>query len=234
MRCLALPALLLALLIPLSASAQQQERPAELKTSQDQASYAIGVNIARQLQANGLEVNPEALIRGIRDLLTGAKLSLSDEQAQAALVEFHAATQARLEQKRKEVGAKNKSEGDLFLTENKKQEGVVELPSGLQYKVLKEGTGELPGANDTVRTHYHGTLINGTVFDSSVERGEPATFPVGSVIRGWTEALQKMKVGSKWRLYVPPELAYGSDGIEGSEIGPNSVLIFDVELLGIE
>ena len=195
--------------------------PAEvqLKTNVDQASYAIGLNIGRSLKSELAEVNLEALLSGIRDTMAGAKPRLTDQQMQAAMQTFQQEMRAKMQQQRQQSGDKNKAEGQAFLAENGKKAGVVTLPSGLQYTVLKKGNGPSPKLNDTVRTHYHGTLINGTVFDSSVERGEPATFPVGGVIRGWTEALQLMKVGDKWRLFLPSELAYGPDGA-GAESVP--------------
>jgi FKBP-type peptidyl-prolyl cis-trans isomerase FklB len=211
-------------------ASSQQESP-KLETTRDQASYAIGLNIARDVQANGL--NAEALIAGIRDVLASAEPKLTAEQCRAALAQFDQQLRAQRDQLRRITGQRNKEQGTAFLAQNGKQEGVVTLPSGLQYKVLKSGSGPSPTIRDTVRTHYHGTLIDGTVFDSSVERNEPITLQVGDVIRGWTEALQLMKVGDKWRLYVPPELGYGSQGA-GDAIGPGAVLIFEVELLGIE
>lgn len=205
----------------------------ELKTTAQQASYGIGLTIGKNLRSEGLEIDVPALAQGIKDALTSAEPRLSQAEISAALTAFQQAMQAQNLDRRKLVGEKNKREGAAFLTANKAKEGVVALPSGLQYQILKEGTGPSPKASDTVRTHYHGTLIDGKVFDSSVERNEPVSFPVGGVIRGWTEALQLMKVGSKWRLFVPSELAYGPQGA-GADIGPNAVLIFDVELLGIE
>ena len=213
--------------------AQVQPGEVQLKTNVDQASYAIGLNIGRSLKAELPEVNLETLLLGVRDMMAGAKPRLTDQQMQAAMQTFQRETMAKVQQQRQQSVRKNKAAGQAFLAENGKKAGVVTLPSGLQYTVLKKGNGPSPKLNDTVRTHYHGTLIDGTVFDSSVERGEPATFPVGGVIRGWTEALQLMKVGDKWRLFVPSELAYGPDGASAA-IGPNSVLVFEVELLGID
>jgi FKBP-type peptidyl-prolyl cis-trans isomerase FklB len=204
-----------------------------LATTADQASYAIGVNIGRSLKSNGVELNATALILGIQDMLAGSPQRLTDEQCRAAITVFEREVQAQLEEQRRAVGEKNKVDGQEFLTANQRKAGVVTLPSGLQYTVIKSGNGPTPAASDSVVTHYHGTLIDGTVFDSSVERDEPAEFPVGGVIRGWTEALQKMKVGDKWRLFVPSELAYGPRGA-GQDIGPNAVLIFEIELLGIK
>jgi len=173
-------------------------------------------------------VDEEAFIRGVRDRFAGRERAVSMEASRAALA-------AVAEQQRVAVaaqGEQNLAAGKAFLADNAKREGVTQLPSGLQYEVLVEGEGNKPGPTDMVTTHYHGTLIDGTVFDSSYERGEPATFPLNGVIKGWTEALQLMPVGSKWRLYIPPDLAYGAS--ERGPIPPNSTLIFDVELLGIE
>ena len=203
-----------------------------LQTTQDQASYAVGLNIARSLKSDGFAVNVDALIQGIRDAFAGTPPRLTDEQCQAAMKVIQQELMAKQEGQRKVAGSKNRQEGQAFLAANGKKEGVTTLPSGLQYKVVKSGTGPTPKLTDTVRTHYHGTLIDGTVFDSSVKRGEPISFPVGGVIRGWTEALQLMKVGDKWQLFIPSELAYGPHGA-GAVIGPDSVLIFEIELLGI-
>jgi len=204
-----------------------------LSTTAGQASYAIGMNIGNSIKNDGLDVNLQALVAGIADAMAGNKSKLTDAQAQAAVQEFVTAMQARQADRMKSAGDKNKRDGEAFLASNKQKQGVVTLPSGLQYMVIKAGNGKQPKLTDTVTTHYHGTLIDGTVFDSSVERGEPATFSVGGVIRGWTEALQLMKVGDKWRLFVPSELAYGPRS-PSPEIGPNSVLVFDVELLNVE
>jgi FKBP-type peptidyl-prolyl cis-trans isomerase FklB len=210
-----------------------QFNTAQLNTTVEQASYAIGLNIGRNLKRDGVEVNTAAIVQGLLDAISNAKPKLTDAQCQAALEAFDQQMRQVMLAKDKAEGEKNKREGQIYLEANQQKQGVVKLPSGLQYLVLKSGNGPKPTANDVVRTHYHGTLISGKVFDSSVERGEPAVFPVGGVIRGWTEALQLMKVGDKWRLFVPSELAYGPDR-RSADIGPNSVLVFEVELLGIE
>ncbi|MBC8357255.1 MAG: FKBP-type peptidyl-prolyl cis-trans isomerase [Planctomycetes bacterium] len=228
-----------AAIILLSSVADAQDTPNNAipapgyKTTVEQASYGIGTNIGRNLKADGLEISVEALAQGIKDVLAGSELRLTQAQIKAALDAFQKEMAAKSSARGKATGEKNIRDGKAFLAGNKAKRGVVTLPSGLQYAVLKKGNGPSPKVTDTVRTHYHGTLISGEVFDSSVERNEPATFPVGGVIRGWTEALQLMKVGSKWRLFVPSELAYGSRGA-GADIGPHAVLIFDVELLAIE
>lgn len=189
-------------------------------------SYALGMSIAGNLIQTGVKtVHPELFLNGFKDVFKGEKTMIHPEEANAILEEFI----GNLNQNK---GAGNLEEGRKFLAENKKKQGVVELPSGLQFIVLTEGEGEIPTLNDQVKCHYHGTLIDGTVFDSSVERGQPAVFPVNGVIQGWVEALQLMSTGSKWRLFIPSELAYGSNGA-GGVIGPNSALIFDVELLKI-
>jgi FKBP-type peptidyl-prolyl cis-trans isomerase FklB len=207
--------------------------PVALKTTLDQASYAIGVNIGQGIQSEGAEVNVDALLLGLRDALTNVKPRLTEEQMKAAMNAVRAEMESKFTERRKQAGDKNRAEGRAFLADNAKKPGVVTLPSGLQYSVAKKGNGPSPKLTDKGRAHYHGTLIDGTVFDSSVERGEPFVFPVGGVIRGWTEAIQLMKVGDKWRLFIPSELAYGPTGA-GGVIGPNAVLVFDVELLGIE
>ena len=189
-------------------------------------SYALGMSIAGNLIQTGVKtVNPELFLGGFKDVFKGETTLIHPEEANFILEEFI----GKLNQ---DKGNGNLEEGLKFLAENRKKQGVVELPSGLQYMVLAEGEGEIPTITDKVQCHYHGTLIDGTVFDSSVERRQPAVFPVNGVIQGWVEALQLMSTGSKWRLFIPSELAYGSNGAGGA-IGPNSALIFDVELLKI-
>jgi FKBP-type peptidyl-prolyl cis-trans isomerase FklB len=198
-----------------------------LKTRLDSVSYGIGASIAENLKAQGLDnVNTAILAKGIQDALKNQTLLLSKEQCDMSISNY-------LQQLKSDKSAKNREAGLKFLAENKVKPGVVTLPDGLQYEILKAGDGPKPTINDKVKTHYHGTLIDGTVFDSSVDRGQPISFPVSGVIKGWTEALQLMPVGSKWRLFVPSELAYGDRGA-GPKIGPGSTLVFDVELLAIE
>ena len=198
-----------------------------LSTLADTVSYSIGINIANNLAKDGFsDIRPDAFALALEHVLGGKETLLKPNEAQSVL-------QTYFEQLRQETLGKNLKEGEAFLEGNKKKEGVQVLESGLQYIVLKEGDGKKPKASDKVSTHYHGTLIDGTVFDSSVDRGEPVSFPVNGVIKGWTEALQLMPTGSKWRLFVPPGLAYGERGAGGT-IGPNATLIFEVELLGIE
>ncbi|WP_114782541.1 FKBP-type peptidyl-prolyl cis-trans isomerase [Botryobacter ruber] len=200
----------------------------ELNNQKDKISYIIGRDMATNLQKQGITIEAEAFIQGVKEVLAGQASKLSASDVQQAMM----ALQQELTQKQSSKGAAAKKAGEDFLAENKKKEGVKTLPSGLQYEVLQQGSGKSPAASDKVTTHYHGTLIDGTVFDSSYERGQPATFPVNGVISGWTEALQLMKEGDKWRLYLPSELAYGTQGAGGS-IGPNETLIFDVELLSV-
>ncbi|HXQ26202.1 MAG TPA: FKBP-type peptidyl-prolyl cis-trans isomerase [Candidatus Acidoferrales bacterium] len=197
-----------------------------LTTQKEKASYALGMNIGRSLKKQSDDLDSASLVRGIKDTLAGGKMLLTDEEAQAALTDLQAAE----DQKAREA---NMKEGEAFLADNKTKDGVVTLPSGLQYKVLTAGTGPKPATSDTVVCNYRDTFINGTEFDSSYKRGQPASFPVGQVIKGWTEALQLMPVGSKWQLFIPPDLAYGQRGAGGA-IGPNATLVFEVELLSIQ
>lgn len=191
------------------------------------------MNIGKGLKAQSVDVDTTILLRGLKDTLSGNKLLLTDEQAVAALSQLQSETRKKQDEVRKELGDKNLKEGTAFLAANKTKVGVVTLASGLQYKILKAGTGPKPTAADTVVCQYRGTLVDGTEFDSSAKHGGPATFPVGRIIKGWTEALQLMPVGSKWQLVIPPDLAYGTNGA-GSMIGPNATLIFEVELLSIK
>ena len=213
--------------------AASRPKPLILRTQQDKVSYAIGMNMAKNLQRQSVDVNPDALSRGLKDVLTGNKTLLTEDEAKTTLTNFQNDMRAKAQEEIQQVSEANKKEGQDFLAANKTKDGVVVLPSGLQYKILKEGTGPKPSAGDSVVCNYRGTLINGTEFDSSYKRGEPATFPVNGVIKGWTEALQRMSVGAKWELFVPPDLAYGERGA-GAEIGPNATLIFEVELLSIQ
>ena len=190
------------------------------------------MKMGENLHKQSVPVDPAILARGLKDGLTGGKTLLTDEEAQAAITAVQNDLRKQQQEKMQEAAAANKKEGDAFLSANKGKEGVVTLPSGLQYKILKEGTGPKPTASDSVVCNYRGTLINGTEFDSSYKRGQPATFPVSGVIKGWTEALQLMPVESKWQLFVPSDLAYGESGRPGIE--PDSTLIFEVELLSIQ
>jgi len=209
-----------------------EEKPV-LKEQKDKISYSIGMNIGNNLKKQAIDVNPDALVSGIKDALSGGKALMTEQEVNDTLMAFQKEMASKQTERLKELGEKNKKEGEAFLAENKKKEGVITLPSGLQYKVIKEGTGETPKLTDTVTTNYRGTLIDGTEFDNSYRREQPATFPVKGVIAGWTEALQLMKVGSKWQLFTPSNLAYGERGA-GRDIGPNTTLIFEVELLSIK
>jgi FKBP-type peptidyl-prolyl cis-trans isomerase FklB len=207
--------------------------PLTLKTQKEKFSYSLGMKMGQNLHKQSVPVDPAILARGLRDGLAGGKTLLTDEEAQAAIMDVQNDMRKKQQEKMQEEGSVNKKEGDAFLAANKGKDGVVTLPSGLQYKIIKEGTGPKPTTNDTVMCNYKGTLIDGKEFDSSYKRGQPATFPVGGVIKGWTEALQLMPVGSKWQLFIPSDLAYGDRGA-GADIGPGSTLIFEVELMSIE
>ncbi|HXA82098.1 MAG TPA: FKBP-type peptidyl-prolyl cis-trans isomerase [Methylomirabilota bacterium] len=208
--------------------------PLALTTPKQKASYAIGMNIGKNLKRDSVDIDPAVLSRGLKDALAGGKLLLTDDEAKAALTALQMEVRMKEEAKTKAVAVENKKTGDAFLAANKTKEGVVTLPSGLQYKIITAGTGPKPTADDTVLCHYRGTLVDNTEFDSSYKRKEPLKIPVGGVIKGWTEAIQLMPVGSKWQLFIPSDLAYGERGAPGSPIGPNSTLIFEVELISIE
>ena len=218
---------------PHTATAAKSPAPLVLKTQKDKFSYALGMKMGANLKKQSVPVDPAILARGLKDGLAGGKTLLTDDEAQAALKAMQDDLRAKQQAKIQEAAGANKKEGEAFLSANKGKEGVVALASGLQYKILKEGTGPKPAATDSVVCNYQGTLINGKEFDSSYKRGQPATFPVNGVIKGWTEALQLMPVGSKWQLFIPADLAYGDRGA-GADIGPGETLIFEVELLSIE
>ena len=215
---------------PVPAPAQA---PAGLGDLKSQASYGLGLSIGRNLKAQSVDIDPELMARGLKDGITGARALRTEEQAEKAVTAFQQQFAAKKTAETKVAGNKHKTEGAAFLAANKARPGVVTLPSGLQYKVVKDGTGAIPKASDVVSAHYRGTLLDGTEFDNSYKRGQPLSIPVNGVIAGWTEALQRMKVGSRWQLFIPSELAYGENPQEGSPIPPNAVLIFDIELLGI-
>jgi FKBP-type peptidyl-prolyl cis-trans isomerase FklB len=203
-----------------------------LTTQKEKFSYALGMNLGTSLQKQSVPVDPAILARGLRDALAG-KTQMTEDEARAAIMAVQTEMRKKMEDSRQAAGATNKKEGEAFLAANKAKEGVTTLPSGLQYKILTAGTGPKPTATDSVVCNYRGTLINGKEFDSSYKRGQPATFPVNGVIKGWTEALQLMPVGSKWQLVVPPDLAYGDRGA-GADIAPGATLIFEVELMSIQ
>jgi FKBP-type peptidyl-prolyl cis-trans isomerase FklB len=218
--------------IVFAAQSLPAQEPNLLTNSQQRVSYCIGADIGKTLKGQDLDLDAQALAAGLRDSIAG-KLTLTDEEMKEILTSFQKDMMSKMQVKQDAAATNNLKAGQAFLADNAKKEGVKVLASGLQYKILKSGTGKSPAATDTVKTHYHGTLIDGTVFDSSVERGEPVSFPVNGVIPGWTEALQLMKEGDKWQLFVPANLAYGERGA-GGRIGPNSTLIFEVELIDIE
>lgn len=210
-----------------AAETEETKVSMELKNEIDSVSYGVGVNIARNLMGQGMDdLNVEKIADAMNDVFGEAELKMSEQECMSFVNTY----MQEMQQKKAQAAI---DEGKDFLEENGKRKGVVTLDSGLQYEIMKEGTGPKPGPTDKVKTHYHGTLLNGEVFDSSVERGEPISFPVNGVIKGWTEALQLMPVGSKWKLFIPYNLAYGERGA-GAKIGPYSTLIFEVELLGIE
>ena len=221
----------LALLLTFALVAAQDKSP--LKSQQDKISYSIGLSIGRNFKGQGIEIAPDALIKGVRDAMEGNTKLLSDEEIRMVMFAFQMEQRGKQQERSQQIGEKNKREGEAFLAKNRQKPGVTTAASGLQYKVITEGTGKSPSVNDTVTTHYKGTLIDGTVFDSSYDRGEPARFSVSGVIPGWTEALQMMKVGAKWMLWIPAQLAYGERGA-GKNIGPNTALIFEIELIAIE
>ena len=222
----------LVIALGLAAPLVAAEEPA-FKSQKEKISYALGVNIGKAMKQEGMDIDLTVLLKGIEDARGDGKLAMTDEELAATFQAFQKEMAAKQAEKGKMLAEKNKTEGETFLAENKKKEGVTTLPSGLQYKVIKAGTGKTPKAEDTVVTHYRGTLLDGTEFDSSIKRGEPATFNVKEVIPAWTEALQLMKVGDKWQLFVPAALGYGEEGA-GRMIGPNATLVFEVELLEIK
>jgi UDP-GlcNAc:undecaprenyl-phosphate/decaprenyl-phosphate GlcNAc-1-phosphate transferase len=212
-------------------TAQCAQEPTELKTEKDKVNYGIGVSMAKNFKHQGVEVDANMMIKGMKDELSGKKLLVPEDELRKTMATYQQELRRKLVEARKVAALDKKKEGDAFLAENKKKEGVVTLPNGLQYKILKASEGKKPAAADTVEVKYRGTLIDGKEFDSS--GAATRTFKVTEVIPGWREALQLMPVGSKWQLIVPPELAYGERGM-GQVIGPNSTLIFEVELVGIK
>ncbi|MEW6338196.1 MAG: FKBP-type peptidyl-prolyl cis-trans isomerase [Acidobacteriota bacterium] len=215
-----------------SAVATAQQTPA-LSTQKDKNSYALGVNIGTGLKQQGFEISPEMLAKGVADAYSGGKALMTEQEVRDTLAAVQKEIVAKMQEKQKAAGDKNKAAGEAFMAANTSKEGVKTTTSGLQYKVVKAGTGPKPTADDTVSVHYRGTLTDGTEFDSSYSRKEPATFPVKGVIAGWTEILQLMPVGSTWQVVIPANLAYGERGA-GGKIGPNATLVFEIELLSIK
>jgi len=220
------------LIFGLIACGKKELSKSDLETKMDKVSYVMGHNIANNFKDQKIEIQMDAFVQGIKDGLKEDVNIFNPKEVQEIMTEYQNIMRDKMEIERKDISKINLKEGKAFLAENKEKEGVVTLESGLQYKVLKEGTGPFPKATDRVKTHYVGTLIDGTKFDSSIGK-EPITFSVNGVISGWTEALQLMKVGSKWKLFIPSKLAYGENGA-GNRIGPNAALIFEVELISIE
>lgn len=210
------------------ANAQQSMKPV---TPNDSSSYAVGMQIGKSLKDQGLDLSVDQLVSGLRDMMAG-KPKLTDQELQACMTVLQQQAMAKQQAEAGKKGEVNKVKGEAFLAENKKKSGVMVTPSGLQYSVVVEGKGKKPTKDNTVKVHYTGKLIDGTVFDSSVQRGEPIEFPLSGVIAGWTEGVQLMTVGSKYMFYIPSNLAYGTNGA-GQSIGPNETLIFEVELLDI-
>lgn len=204
-----------------------------LKSEKDKVSYSIGLSIGNNFKNQSVDVNVDVLAKGVKDAISGNKPLMTEKEVQETMMAFQNEMKTKQAEHAKVLGEKNKKEGETFLAENKKKEGVKTTASGLQYKVIKDGNGKKPKATDTVTVHYKGTLIDGTEFDSSYKRGEPTSFPVNQVIAGWTEALQLMNVGSKWQLFIPANLGYGDRGA-GPQIGPNAALVFEVELISLK
>ncbi|MBN1551045.1 FKBP-type peptidyl-prolyl cis-trans isomerase [bacterium] len=208
------------------------EKPMTLDTEKDKISYSLGADMGKNFKMQNIDIDVDVFARGLEDAINDREMLMSDTDIQKTRMDYYRKMREDRQQRSMALSKENKEKGEAFLAENKKKEGVVTTETGLQYKIITEGSGERPKLTDKVKCHYRGTLIDGTEFDSSISRGEPATFPVNGVIPGWTEALQKMSPGAKWELYIPSELAYGERGA-GPKIGPNETLIFEVELLEI-
>jgi FKBP-type peptidyl-prolyl cis-trans isomerase FklB len=215
-----------------STTAAAKPKPLALVTDKDKQSYSIGVNVGKSLHRDSIDVEPKIVLQGLEDALADGKLLLTDDQMKTVMTALQTQVRQKLEEKRQAQAATDQKDGAAFMAANATKQGVVTLPSGLQYKIMVAGTGPKPTATDSVVCHYRGALLDNTEFDNSYKRGQPVTINVGGVIKGWTEALQLMPVGSKWQLFIPPDLAYGESG--KGPIGPNSTLIFEVELLSIQ
>jgi FKBP-type peptidyl-prolyl cis-trans isomerase FklB len=212
-------------------TAAAKPKPLVLTTAKDKQSYAIGLNVGKSLHRDDIDVDPKIVLQGLKDAMAGGAVLLTDDQIKTVMTDLQSQVRQKQEEKKQALVESNKKDGTAFLAANATKPGVVTLPSGLQYKILTPGTGPKPTATDSVVCNYRGTLLDNTEFDSSYKRGQPATFPVTGVIKGWTEALQLMPVGSKWQLFIPPDLAYG-ERAQGP-IGPNATLVFEVELMSI-
>jgi len=219
-------------IVLLVSQANAEEKKA-LQTTKEKQGYSIGVSMGNGLKANAPDADFDAVVQGLKDAVSGGKLLLTEQEMKEVLAGLQKELMEKQAERTKQIAEKNKKEGEEFLAANKTKEGVKTLPSGLQYKVIKDGTGKIPTENDSVVCNYRGTLVGGTEFDSSYKRGQPATFPVKGVIPGWTEALKLMKEGSKWELFIPSSLAYGERGA-GNTIGPNATLIFEIELISVK
>jgi FKBP-type peptidyl-prolyl cis-trans isomerase len=218
--------------LAVSGTARAADPPA-LAGEKEKLGYSLGMDIGNALKSQSVDLDVDSLARGLKDAYTGGKTLLTEEESRRQIESYQQRMMEKEAEAMRQLAEKNKAEGVMFLAENGKKEGVTTLPSGLQYQVITPGAGKSPKASDTVTTHYRGTLIDGKEFDSSYKRGEPASFPVSGVIAGWTEALQLMKEGAKWRIFLPPGLAYGERGV-GRDIGPNATLIFEVELISVK
>lgn len=225
------------LIASISFAQKKTDKAPALKTQKDKVSYVVGYDLGSKIggdiKKQGLDFNIDAFVRGMREAISGTKATLPDSEMTSAMMAFQQSMMEKQQTAARIAGEKKEKEGTEFLAANAKKDSVKVLASGLQYKILREGTGAMPTANDTVTTHYRGRLLDGKVFDESYSRGEPISFPVTGVIKGWTEALQLMKVGSKWELYIPASLAYGERGA-GQMIGPNETLVFEVELIAVK
>jgi FKBP-type peptidyl-prolyl cis-trans isomerase FklB len=225
--------LLIGMVLTALAATVLAEDRAMLKDTKDKVSYSIGLDIGMTFKKQKMDLNSDALVAGVKDGLSGVQPRLTEDEVRQVMTTFSKEMTEKTAMANKEAAEKNTTEGEKFLTENKNKPGVKTTASGLQYKMLKDGSGAPPKETDTVVVNYRGTLIDGTEFDSSYKRGEPATFPVNRVIKGWTEALQLMKPGSKYQIFIPANLAYGERGA-GGDIGPNATLTFEVELLNVK
>ena len=226
--------LVVLLLFGQAMGAAQQKVKTDAKSQKEKLSYSLGYDYGSRMKKGSVDLDPDIFAKALKEGLAGKKATMTDQEMREALLPLQKQMVEKRAEEMKKLSEKNKQEGAAFLAENAKKEKVVTLPSGLQYKVIKEGTGKSPQQSDKVQVHYRGTLINGTEFDNSYTRGQPVTLGVDKVIKGWSEGMQLMKEGSKWMLYIPSELAYGERGAGRGRIGPNQTLIFEVELISVE